>query len=333
MSLPNDFNSLDEHGRERHGLRGILIVTLLPVIWGTTFPVVKFALKDASPMAFNVIRFGMTVVGFLICSRTARSGLRMLLSPVDGRERRVMIDSLVLGVTLGIGYSLQVFGLLTTSSSKSAFITSTSVIWTPIFAIVLGREKFSLKLLGAILITVVGILLLTHPYRGSTGFVIGDILTIGSALSFSVYIIWVDRALPNAIAVMAVGDDAAHRKSSVLVTSNQLIVATLLMALALPFETFRFSMTMGPLGGAIYTAIFATALTAYLQARYQHAVSPSSASIIFMLEPVTAALIGYFFLMERMGTEEVVGALLIVMGVIVAQLRYPTAAIAAGEPT
>jgi drug/metabolite transporter (DMT)-like permease len=52
-----------------------------------------------------------------------------------------------------------------------------------------------------------------------------------------------------------------------------------------------------------------------------------------MLEPVTAALIGYFFLMERMGTEEVIGALLIVAGVIVAQLRYPTTALAAGEPS
>jgi drug/metabolite transporter (DMT)-like permease len=298
-------------------LRSLLLVIFLPIVWGTTFPIVKFTLNETTPLLFNVIRFGLTVVGFLAFSKSARQGLRLILMPSTKLERLIMLDALVLGFAIAAGYVLQVYGLMTTSASKCAFLTSTTIIWTPIFSYMTGRERHGKLMIAAIITTILGVLLLTHPYRGGLGFVIGDLLTLGCAFCFSIYILWVDRAYPR---IMSITGSAT--KAAVMVTSNQLVVASILMALMLPFGPLTFHVSAVTVSSVLYLAIFATAMTAYIQARYQEVVSPSAAAVIYMLEPVVAAMIGYLFLMERLGTEESLGALLIVLGVIIAQ--FPT---------
>jgi drug/metabolite transporter (DMT)-like permease len=299
---------------EKPSLRPLLLIIFLPIVWGTTFPIVKFALLESTPLLFNVIRFGITAIGFFAFSKASRTGLRIILHPKNEVEKMIRLDALILGFTLAAGYVLQVFGLMTTSASKCAFLTSTTIIWTPIFSFMTGRESHGKVMIASIIVTIVGVLLMTHPYRGGLGFELGDLLTLGCAFSFSFYILRVDRAYPRIVGIVKNATQA-----SIMVTSNQLIVATVLMILMLPFGPLRFHTSVLTVSSVLYLALFATALTAYIQARHQEAVSPSAAAVIYMLEPVVAGLIGYLFLMERLGTEESIGALLIVLGVIVAQ--------------
>lgn len=306
---------MSQPSTKKPALRPLLLIIFLPIVWGTTFPIVKFALLESTPLLFNVIRFGLTAVGFLLFSTTAREGLRIIVMPRTPVEKMIRLDALILGFTLAAGYVLQVFGLMTTSASKCAFLTSTTIIWTPIFSFLSGREKHGGVMVAAIVVTIAGVLFMTHPFTGSFGFELGDLLTLGCAFSFTFYILRVDRAYPH---VMGITGNSAT-KAAMMVTSNQLVVATFLMVLMLPFGPLKFHTSTLTVTSVLYLAIFATALTAFIQARYQEAVSPSAAAVIYMLEPVVAALIGYLFLMERLGTEETTGALLIVLGVIIAQ--------------
>lgn len=222
----------------------------------------------------------------------------------------------MLGATIGAGYILQTIGLLTTTSSKSAFLTSTAVIWTPVLSYALGRERITVPIAIAVISAITGIFLMTHPFDHQ-GLVIGDLLTIGCALSFAVYIVWIERAVPNAARFAGSEVEAA-----MMVTSAQLIVATLIFAVFLPaLETPKLAMTPSLITITLYTAIFATVMSAALQARYQPYISPSSAAVIYMLEPVTAVVIAALFLTERMATGEVLGSILIVLGVIIAQVK------------
>jgi len=288
---------------------------MLPVVWGTTFPIVKYALVETTPLLYNFFRFGITAAGFLILSSSARRGCRTMLLPRSPEARAVRLDGVVLGATVGAGYILQVYGLQTTSASKCAFLTSTTIIWTPILAYLTGRERLGWIMISAILVTILGVLLLTHPYHEMKGFETGDLLTLACAGVFSIYIIWVDRATPHAMKLVG-----SRSKATAMVASNQLLVATTIMALMLPFGENSFRATPFTLGSLAYLALFATAMTAYLQAMYQEAVSPSAAAVIYMLEPVVAALIGFALLHERMKLEELGGAALIVLGVLVAQI-------------
>jgi len=271
-------------------------------------------------MAFVVVRFGLASVAFLVLSRSARQGAKILFFARTHDERRFRRDILVLAATIGGGYILQTVGLLTTTTSKSAFLTSTAVIWTPIFSHLFGREKVTPQLVISAIITLLGVFLMTQPYR-TNGIVIGDLLTIGCAVTFGVYIVWIDRAVKHALP-LAKDEHAA----TMMVTSSQIFAASAIFLVFLPLmESPRLHISSISVSALLYTALIGTGVTAYLQARYQSHVSPTAAAVIYMLEPVVALIVAELFLTEQIGFLEVLGGLLIILGVIIAQVKSRTA--------
>jgi drug/metabolite transporter (DMT)-like permease len=113
-----------------------------------------------------------------------------------------------------------------------------------------------------------------------------------------------------------------EHEASLMVTAGQILTGTVAFLIVMPFvEVPRFHVTQYSVIALIYTGLFATCLTAYLQSRYQHHVSPTAAAVIYMLEPVVAAIIAEVFLTERMAFWEMFGAGLIIIGVIIAQVK------------
>ncbi len=224
----------------------------------------------------------------------------------------------MLGLAIGAGYIFQTVGLLTTTTAKSAFLTSTAVIWTPFISWFTGREKISLHLGAAVVLTIIGIFLMTDPLHGG-GFAVGDLLTLACAAVFGVYIVWVDKAMAHATAISGDEHDA-----TIMVVSTQLVIASIMFLVFLPvIETPRFVLTPYMAFALIFTSLVVTGATAYLQARFQNVVTPATASVIYMLEPVVAMLIAELFLTERISFIELLGALLIIVGVIIAQMKAP----------
>src|SRR5437016_11412039 len=103
--------------------RAIVILTILTALWGTTFSIVQNALHDVSPVLFAAIRFVLSLAIFLSISKDSRTGIRILFSPKTSNEKYFRKQALIIGTTLGMGYILQFAGLLTTTTSKSAFLT------------------------------------------------------------------------------------------------------------------------------------------------------------------------------------------------------------------
>src|SRR5436305_6149150 len=130
--------------------KAIVILTILTTVWGTTFSIVQSALQDVSPILFAAIRFTLSLAIFLAISKDSRRGIRFLFQAKGERENLFRKQALILGTALGLGYILQFVGLLTTTTSKSAFLTSTTVIWTPLFSKMIGHEKFSLQKILAV---------------------------------------------------------------------------------------------------------------------------------------------------------------------------------------
>ena len=266
---------------------------------------------------FLVLRFLVASLIFLISSKAARKGARILFMPRGKEERRFQWDMIALGAALGGAYLSQTVGLLTTTTSKSAFLTSTAIIWTPIIAMFLGRDRLTLKLTFAVLIIIVGVFLMTQPFREG-GIVVGDVLTLGCAVACSFYIILTERAMPRALKFAS-----DEHEASLMVTSSLIIACGILFLIFLPLiETPRLHITTSSVGALLYTGIFTTCLTAYLQTRYQPQISATVAAIIYMLEPVVVMIIAAVFLSERIGFPELLGGGLIILGVIIAQLKF-----------
>jgi len=292
----------------RYKSEGALL--LMTLIWGATFAIIKNALHDASPMVFISLRF--TLAALILLPFVKKIFKQSNLAELKG--------GLILGVIYFIGFALQTIGLNFTTATKSGFITGTFVIFTPIFQIFIEkRMPTRANIIGTFLV-VLGLIFLSSKGESlfnifteiGSGFNIGDFFTLLCAIFFALYIVCVDiiskkfNFMPLTfiqIAVTGIGG---------------IISAAALGAFDL--EPARFALTGNLFSAILYTSILATVLTTIIQTKYQKAVTPTKAGIIFSFEPIFAAAIAFFMLNETMSSFGVVGCLFIFAGLLVTEL-------------
>jgi drug/metabolite transporter (DMT)-like permease len=289
--------------------RAEAMLLLTTFIWGGTFGITK-SLLDGSllPLGLLVWRFGIAAVVFpLFYGRHLRYGL----------PPQTIVRGTILGLLLYLGFAFQTLGLSGTSSSRSGFITALYVVFTPLLQVIVTRKAPSRPVMAGVSLVLLGLWGLTAPGGTITGlfepwkaggFGMGDLLTLACAMVFAIYIILLDRFAPKA------GEIAP-------MTWVQLISATVLLSIhRLLVEPWTMPSSLGEWGGMLYLAIFATVLSTYWQTRYQPLTSPTRASVIFTMESVFAAILAAIFLNEWLGPIGIVGGVLIVAGLLVAEL-------------
>lgn len=266
------------------------MLVLCTVIWGGTFPAVKIALQQISPWTILSLRF--MVAGLLFALIYRRELARA--------DWRVIMRGIALGVFFFAGFSLQTFGLVFTSSSRSAFITELLVIFTPlIYFLVHGRTP-SVFTGSSIVVVLFGLFLLTSP-GGELSLNRGDWLTLGCALAFSAYII-------------GVGMWSVPETRGILSTMQCLTVA----ALSLPgvdLQNTYFAPEPELWLALAYLAIPGTVIVVLLQMRFQPLTTPTRAGVIFALEPVFAMLYAILLGLETVSQRAITGAVIVTLGV------------------
>jgi drug/metabolite transporter (DMT)-like permease len=276
-----------------------VLLVLVTVVWGASFVLVKAALADATPLLLNALRMGLAAVVLAIFYRSQWARL----------TRPVVRAGLPVGVFLFLGYALQTWGLTETTPSKSAFLTGVSVVLVPVFmALFWGRLVKRWTGVGVAL-ALVGLYLLTVP-AGALMEAInrGDLLTLGCAVAFAFQIIYLGRA--------------THRYPFELIAILQLTVAATLTALAVPLLEAPSVIWSSPVLWAIaVTGLAGTAAAFSIQAWAQQFTPPTHTALIFSLEPVFAGLISFIFFGERLGSRGLLGAVLILGGVLLSELK------------
>lgn len=274
-----------------------LALIAVTMVWGTTFLIVHAAMMVSGPFFFVGTRFGIAaVVGIIVF---ARSLVRL--------TRYELLAGLSIGVAIYFTYNLQTIGLQTISSSQSAFITALYVPFVPLLQwLVLRRPPGVFSMLG-IGMAFTGLILLSGPDAKGIQFSIGEVLTIGSAIACAVEIILISR--------FAGGVNVGR------VTVVQLGVTSLLSFASMPIagESIPgFSWVW--LGGAV--ALGAASIVIQLTMNWaQKEVSPTRATLIYASEPVWAGIFGRIA-GDVLSPFAILGAGLIVAGVIVSELRF-----------
>lgn len=275
--------------------RAELFLLSITVIWGSTFATSKYLLAFISPLLYVGIRFALGTILFgLIFRRQAFSA-----------TKDSFIKGGILGILLFIGLATQTVGLQYTGASKSAFITGMLVVFTPICQLVIERRPPKVGNVIGILLVTVGLYLLTSP--AGSEFNIGDSLNLVCAVTFALYIVYLD--------VFSKGRDPVHLTIAQFVTC-----AILGSASSILFEHPIFMPTTGAYAALIYLTIFATVVALFVQTRYQKDTTPTRSAVIFSIEPVIAAGFAYAALGEVLGLLGVIGGSFIVAGVLVSEL-------------
>ncbi len=283
-------------------LRADGVLLFITAIWGGTFVVVKDALGDADPFTFLAVRFAM---GAAVASVVAGPALW---------RPDVLRAGLLLGTFLFAGYAFQTAGLVFTTESRSAFITGLAVVLVPFASFFISRRVPKPPSLLGVALALGGLYVLTGGLSSGAAagaasraeVVLGDLLTLGCALTFATHIALTERFAPKlpAMALVAV----------------QLWTVCLLSAGALLFVPPRVTWTGDLLFAAAFTGIFASALAIGLQTWAQARTTAVRAALIFALEPVFAAGLSFGMGRESLGAKELSGGALLLLAVLVAEV-------------
>ena len=267
-------------------------MVLTTMIWGVTFVMVKDALNDATPFMFASIRFGLSF--FLALLYINKKIYKIKTSEI--------ISGLVCGFCLYVGYAFQNFGLMETTPSKSAFITSVSVIMVPIMLVLFKIKTVHVRIWVATFLAIVGLYILLDP-RG-VGLNMGDVLTFGCALSFAAHVIFQDIYISR-------GHNIAH-----LLLTQLMFITFFSCCSVIFFEDFSITASTRLLNAIIVTGVFGTFIALFIMIWAQTILSPSQTAILLSLEPVFAALFSTFFAGEILGVSGWIGGMIIVVAVI-----------------
>jgi drug/metabolite transporter (DMT)-like permease len=268
----------------------LIVVTF---IWGATFVVVKEALTDAPPIPVLAARFALAAL--LVLAVMGRGGV----------GRAALLPGVVLGMFLFAGFMFQTWGLLYTTPSKSAFITGFSVILVPIIIWFAGSRLRPATVGGAAL-GLAGLYCLVLPSRLET-VNRGDILTLLCAIAFAFHIVLVGSY--------------TRRFSFRQLVATQILVVGLLSMLSLPLDpNLHVRWTVRLIVAVAATAVLATCVAFAVQNWAQQYTPASHTAIIFTLEPLFAGLTSWVVTGEHLGGGVLLGAVLIMGGMIVSAL-------------
>jgi drug/metabolite transporter (DMT)-like permease len=291
---------------KRFAPEGALV--LAAFFFGITFPLVHDALADVEPFAYLLLRFSIAVVvlgpfAFVIGRRA------------DAATRRVMWRAgAVAGVLLFGGYATQTIGLQTASPSTSAFITGLYVALTPIIEAIVRKRVPPPGVIGGIVLATAGLYLLTGADLSLGP---GELWTLACAVIFAVWIVY--------------QGEYARRLDAIPYTTVQMAVLALLCVPPTAVQGVG-DITGLALFAAAFTGIACSSVALSLQVYGQRHIAPSRAALILLSEPVFAAIAGYVS-GERLGTVELLGAVVILAGIGVSEFAPGRAELPAPETT
>lgn len=280
----------------------LLFVTF---IWGTTFVLVQNAIGLLEPFSFNGVRFlaaaFMLLLWLLIFERKQLAFINV----------KMVASGVFIGFWLFLGYAAQTIGLLYTTTSKAGFITGLSVIFVPLFSMFLLKQFPSRNVVIGVSIATFGLFLLTMTDISSLN--IGDGFVFICAISFALQIIFTGKF--------------SSKYPTLLLTVIQISTVAILSIISSFFlEDWRKSFNTEILFSKdviialIITSIFATALAFLIQTNFQKYTTATRVALIFAMEPVFAAIAGYYWAAERLSYSALFGCLLILAGMIFAEL-------------
>ncbi|MGH7681703.1 MAG: DMT family transporter [Candidatus Eiseniibacteriota bacterium] len=281
--------------------RADLLLLLVSVIWGTTFALLRDSLRLIHPVELMAVRFSIAAI-VLIAVYWRR------LVPIG---RQWLRDGAWLGCWLAVGYLTQVIGLATITASRSAFITSTYIIFTPFLAIPFGAARPGLGDILGVALAFGGISL----FSSDAGFSLssGELWTLGCALCFGIQIV-----ITNIV---------AKKSDPIALSVVQVVVAALIgWACVLGRGGFHTPLQQVPWGVLVYLALVATAVVILIQTWALARTTPVKAALIFSTEPIFATIFAVSFFGETMSRREVLGGVLIITAVIVAESWRPAMA-------
>ena len=274
---------------------GEILLAAVIIARATSFLFSKIVLETMGPMTLLAVRslIAVTFLAILFQKRLRQMKLHTFLR------------GMLLGFTFFAVMMAELFSLKTTASSTVSFLENTAIVFVPIFECIIHRKFPRIPTVLSLAVTMAGIALLT---LGGNGFSLSmktwELLSLLAAMLYAVAIILTDRLSRQddsfILGILQVGFMGVFALiAAFLLETPRLPVGTTEWEciLALAFVCSGFGFTLQPVAQSYTTA--------------------ERAGLLCALSPVAAAILGWLILKETFGFTGILGAVLVMAGILI----------------
>lgn len=288
-------------------LKNSLLLLLTASIWGVAFVAQSVGMDYVGPWTFLCARSVLAGAALLLVQLVLRrAGAPDTRSAQEKAVDRVALlrGGAVCGIVLCAACALQQIGILYTTVGKSGFLTACYILIVPLLGLLFGR-KCGARIWLAVALALVGLYFLCM--RGGLSLGLGDGLTLGCALLFSLHIL--------------VTAHYCVRVPGVALSCVQFFVCALVSGVfVLALETPSLSQLLLAWKPVLYAGLLSSAVGYTLQIIGQRGMNPTVASLIMSMESVISVLAGWALLGQALSRREVFGCALMFAAIVLAQL-------------
>lgn len=276
-------------------IKADLMLLMITVFWGASYMLTKLGLGNLEPFNLTAIRF---IIAFILSAAVFH---KQVLSA----DKKTIKYSLILGMLLVGMFISMTFGLQYTTASNAGFLISLSVVLIPIISFFFLKQKIEKKIILSLCLVLIGIALLTLDTQFRIN--VGDLLCILCALFCAVHVIvigiYTKEVDSIALGILQLGFAGLFCIIISMITEGVKLPNT-------PISWFS----------VLMLSIFCTAIGYIVQSTAQQYTSATHTGLILSLEPVFSAILSYIFLKETLAARGYVGALLMLLSVLIAEL-------------
>jgi len=284
------------------------------IFWALNLTIVKLALREMEPLAFNMVRFGLAAVTLLVLTRWSGGSLAL--------PRADLARIVVLGV---VGHTLYqlcfIEGLARTTASSVALIFGSSPVVVALFARLAGHERIGAMGAAGALAAFAGVALIVAGRQEAPASASGSSTLIGNLLAVGAVFCWAFYT------VMC--RDLLRRHSPLRVTALTLLVgAVLLLPITVPSMLRQTWGSVTPAGwvALVYSAWFALVAGYVLWYRSVKKVGNLRTAVYSNLVPILGTFFSVWLLGERLTPGLGLGAACIIGGIVLTRFGEPVPA-------
>jgi drug/metabolite transporter, DME family len=280
-------------------LRGLGLIALASISWGTTGSVMTVLVSRASgtPLVIGATRMLIGAVLLLIAARAITGTLR----PAPGEAWRCV----ALGVCMGAFQATYFTAVTRAGIAVTALVAicSAPIMIATLAAVLLG-ERPTPRLTLVLMLGVIGTaLLIAVPGTGVTGPrpLSGVMLALAAGLAYALYVV--------------IAKAAVARTAPLPLAGITFGVAAVVLAPAFTLPGAARQLALGWVG-LLYLGAVTTAAAYAMYTTGLRAVSASAAGVASLLEPLTATLLGVILFGEQLGVAGWAGAVLLLIALL-----------------
>jgi len=281
----------------------MLLTTVL--LWALNLSITKYILTHGfAPLPYASVRYGLAAVIFVVLTLVAERTLR-----IERRHRPLVA---LAAVALWLNQLSFVFALDLTTASTIGLLLGAIPIFTAVFGLVLGTERPSRRFWIAAAISAIGVgLVALGASNEVSASRVGILLGISTGATWAAYSVTVAPLMRTY---------SPSRVSAIVIPVTWVLLALVGVrqtadqdwSVGWQVWTLLLLATVGPL-----------VLTNVLWFRSIHKIGPAKATLAANLQPFVAAVLAVILLSEPLSWLQVVGGVLIGVGILFVRRRAP----------